>query len=277
MIKLGLIGVGGWGQKIVNTINSIEDIELVYAANKHNWKQLLNTKEVDGVIIATPPGSHSKIAIKALKKGLPILIEKPLTLSYETANNIYEASKLLKNPIVMVNHIHLYSNAWKEIKKATAIRSVITLAGDTSDKTIKTYPLWDWGAHDIAMCIDLFNEIPKVKNAVKLGDSNNYNIILDFTGKIASINIGSSMPSKHRYFKVNSFKGYKIVYDDTFENKIRINGNNVPINTTSPLTNVINAFSNSIKSKKKNVRDLLLGIQVVRILEQCEKELKNGE
>ncbi|MGB5106682.1 MAG: Gfo/Idh/MocA family oxidoreductase [Candidatus Zixiibacteriota bacterium] len=52
--------------------------------------------KVEAVLIATPNHSHSKVSLKALERGLPVLVEKPLTTSYHEATELVEISKARK-------------------------------------------------------------------------------------------------------------------------------------------------------------------------------------
>ena len=54
---------------------------------------LLDDPEVDAVYVATPPSSHKELAMKALKRGKPTLIEKPMARNAQETREICEAFK----------------------------------------------------------------------------------------------------------------------------------------------------------------------------------------
>jgi predicted dehydrogenase len=56
-------------------------------------EQLMNDEEINSVYVATPPASHMDYALAALKKGLNVYIEKPVTLNAAEAEKIAEAAK----------------------------------------------------------------------------------------------------------------------------------------------------------------------------------------
>jgi len=69
-------------------------------ARRHNvpkWyndgEQLLNDPEINSVYVATPPASHIDYTLAALKKGLNVYIEKPITLNAAEAIAIAYAAK----------------------------------------------------------------------------------------------------------------------------------------------------------------------------------------
>ena len=87
-----------------------------------NWKTLLDLKEIDIVIIATPHFELAKILVAAYKKKKHILVEKP------AAKNFIEVKKIIKkiknNKIkIRIGYNHRYHpsilRAKKIIKKGT--------------------------------------------------------------------------------------------------------------------------------------------------------------
>ena len=110
MKTIVLIGAGKWGQKYISTMATIPDVKLV-VADRSNWKRAVD-EHPDGVIVCTPPESHVEIADYAMSRGMPAMIEKPLSLS------LVEAEQLKKYQVpVLVNHVHLFSDAYQNIKK----------------------------------------------------------------------------------------------------------------------------------------------------------------
>lgn len=54
--------------------------------------QLINDPQVNAVYIATPPGSHEEYAVKALRAGKPVYLEKPMAASFEECVRINHVS-----------------------------------------------------------------------------------------------------------------------------------------------------------------------------------------
>lgn len=95
-MKLGVIGIGNIGNVHASYIErgEIEGAELVAVADiseekveRHNvkafkdYKELIDSSLVDGVIISTPHPTHAEIATYALEKNVNVLIEKPADIS----------------------------------------------------------------------------------------------------------------------------------------------------------------------------------------------------
>ncbi len=60
---------------------------------------LINDPEINAVYIATPPSSHAEYAIKAIKAGKPVYIEKPMALDYSECMKINKAAEKSGIPV----------------------------------------------------------------------------------------------------------------------------------------------------------------------------------
>jgi predicted dehydrogenase len=66
--------------------------------------QLLNDAEVNAVSIATPPAFHLEYAIAALKKGLNVYVEKPVTRNAQEAQAMAEAVKQYNGKLTVAHY-----------------------------------------------------------------------------------------------------------------------------------------------------------------------------
>ena len=57
--------------------------------------------QVDAVVVATPPSSHTQISIGCLNQRLPVLCEKPLATSVEEAQEMIAASQQAHTPLAV--------------------------------------------------------------------------------------------------------------------------------------------------------------------------------
>ncbi len=61
--------------------------------------ELISSHEVNAVYIATPPNMHADYAIKAMKAGKPVYVEKPMALKYEDCRKMLKASQETGQPL----------------------------------------------------------------------------------------------------------------------------------------------------------------------------------
>jgi len=58
-----------------------------------DWQEMLKERQLDAVVIATPPAQHYEQSLAALEAGLHVLVEKPMTLSSSQARELCAAAK----------------------------------------------------------------------------------------------------------------------------------------------------------------------------------------
>jgi predicted dehydrogenase len=58
-----------------------------------NADELINDPLVNAIYVATPPSSHDEYAIKAMKAGKPVYVEKPMAINSAAAERIEQAAK----------------------------------------------------------------------------------------------------------------------------------------------------------------------------------------
>jgi predicted dehydrogenase len=119
-VRVALVGVGGISQIVrLPAIKKIEDAELValcdideakvsFIADKYNVENvyydiqnLLRREKIDGIFICTPNNLHYPMALAALEKGIPALVEKPVALNYQQTERLAEKSKQSKTPLII--------------------------------------------------------------------------------------------------------------------------------------------------------------------------------
>jgi predicted dehydrogenase len=122
-IKWGIIGCGNVTEKKSGqAYNKIPNSKLVavmrrnaekaadYAARHKvdRWyadaDQLLNDAEVNAVSVATPPASHLEYAVAALKKGLGVYVEKPVTRNAAEAQAMADAVKKYNGKLTVAHY-----------------------------------------------------------------------------------------------------------------------------------------------------------------------------
>ncbi len=80
------------------------------AKTYQDYRKVLERNDLDGVIVGTPDHMHAIPVVAALKKGLPVYCEKPLTHSVHEAQVIRKLSKKANVATQMGNQIHSGNN-----------------------------------------------------------------------------------------------------------------------------------------------------------------------
>jgi predicted dehydrogenase len=309
MIRLGLIGAGPWGRKVIATIRRLDGMELVRVASSNpetaglvgsgctvvpDWRDLV-AADLDGVIVTTPPALHAEMTKAAVATGKAVFVEKPLT------QNPVEARGLLafaeeKQGFVLVDHIHLFSPAYRQLKTALAaqgaIKGIRSIGANKGPFRKDASPLWDYGPHDLSMCLDLLGEMPDTVAAERTdgretaqGHGETIAIRLGFpSGVIADVKLSNIMSNKRRSFAVTAEHAI-IVYDDVSPEKLKLDRphdepraacditGRFRIDPTPPLNVALREFAEGIRSGSCNLASLDLGVRVVEVLARCEEAL----
>ena len=112
-LKVGIIGTGWIADAHINRYKEMDDVEVVALADlvegkaqkfAQKWeiegarcyrshKELLDNEELDAVSICTYNRTHAECTIYALKKGVNVLCEKPMSVTLEEAVEMRRAEK----------------------------------------------------------------------------------------------------------------------------------------------------------------------------------------
>lgn len=124
-MRTAIIGCGHMARVHIPYVSKIKDVELTAVcdsneirakelAQKYNKPYFIDTSRMldeirpDAVHILTPPQTHADITIKALKAGCHVLVEKPLCLTSQEVDAIYDSAEEA-GCLVCVDHTHLWS------------------------------------------------------------------------------------------------------------------------------------------------------------------------
>ncbi len=109
MLKTGIAGLGWWGKELVRSVADKSDvIEFNQAvdltpenvrsfSSEHNmelydsFNDLLNSEDIDAIVLATPHSQHVEQIIACAKAGKHVFSEKPLALSLKEARRAVHA------------------------------------------------------------------------------------------------------------------------------------------------------------------------------------------
>jgi predicted dehydrogenase len=125
MMNVGIIGAGLIGLKRAEAISRITDFTLYLVADIYihksksltekfggtftdNWKDIVNSKNIDFIIICTQHDIAVDIALEALRNGKHVLCEKPLGRNSNEASKIIAMAELTERKIMVGFNYRFY-------------------------------------------------------------------------------------------------------------------------------------------------------------------------
>ena len=327
IIKVGVIGYGYWGPNLARNFDELTGSELVVIADRrdeqlqrarikypdvvltNDYKDLFDLG-LDAVIISTPPKTHHPIAKDCLSHNLHVLVEKPITLNSQDAEELMELANA-KGLTLMVGHIFEYNSAVLEMKKYIDSQELgdvyyidsarLNLGLFQNDSNV----LWDLAPHDISTLLFLLERTPVSVSAhgmacVTKGVHDVAYINLVFPDNLmAYIHVSWLDPCKVRRITIVGSQKMAVYNDLGSEGKIKIYDKGVDPEYTDtfgefqyayrtgditipsfrfvePLREECQHFLDCIVNKTEPRSSGLDGLRVIKILEAAERSMNNG-
>ena len=251
MLKIGQIGVGYWGPNLLRNLVACRKCRVPFVTDISSERreyvrglypgirvtddvnELIGDNDVDAVVVATPVVTHFDIAVRALKAGKHILVEKPLATSMKEVEQIGELARE-RNRVVMAGHTFLFNPAVRYVKKLIDsgeigdIRYIYSQRLNLGRIRSDVDALWNFAPHDVSI-IQYWLGDPEPISVVRRGadyiqekidDVVFLNII--YPNKVlVNIHVSWLDPQKTRSMTIVGSKKM-VIYNDTVENKIVI-------------------------------------------------------
>ena len=256
-MKLGIIGSGMIVKDFLSFAHELPEIKLeaIAARNIENLKELqskynikeiytdidlcLENKEIDTIYVAVPNNLHYTVAKKALEAGKNVICEKPFTLKYDEAVELFEIAEA--RGLILIEAItNQYQKNYLDIKDNIDNIGEIRLVECNFSQLSSRYEAFKNGV--IAPVFD------KSKGGGVLGDLNIYNIhfVVGLFGKPNKVyyspNIVNDVDTSGiLLLEYDMFKVICIAAKDTFNNSyVNIQGDQGIIKVIGPTNGVPN-------------------------------------
>lgn len=242
-LRMGIIGYGYWGPNLARNVAAHSGMELVSIADSnlarlhaahtaHPWtrlvtdaREVLESPDVDAVVIATPPETHEELACRALENGKHVLVEKPLAVSAEGAARMVAVAKACDRTL-LVDHTFLFTGAVRRLKRYIDDGELGDLYYfDSTRINLGLFQnhsnvVWDLAPHDVSILLHLVQDPIESVSAIGAshfegGLENIAYVTIRFrSGILAHLHVNWLAPVKVRKTIIGGSKRM-VVYDDT--------------------------------------------------------------
>ena len=306
--NIAVVGCGYWGKNLVRNffelgvLSSICDPNLSIAntfAKKYNVKscsfaEMLEYRDIKGVVLAVPAELHASMAIDAMNKGKHVFVEKPLAMNEVEAKLMIAAAE--KNNVqLMVGHLLQYHPIFKTVLKMVKNGDIGEINYIYSNRLSfgkvrsKEDVIWSFAPHDISMILSLVGEEPehiscKSSSFLQKNLADIASIHMKFKSGIKSdIRVSWVNPLKEVKLVVTGKSGM-LVFDDTknwneklvlhsyeIDNLKELNLKKtkeeyIKILEEEPLKNECQHFINVVEGNLKPLTDAFEGLKVLKVL-----------
>lgn len=277
MVKVGIIGTGSMGRNHLRVVNSIPGFKLTCAADTNaenlaaacepyrleqvsDYKDMANL--VDAVMVSTPTESHYPITKFFLEHHKHVLVEKPITISIEQADECIDLAKR-NNRVLAVGHLERFNPAVEYIRNLVVRPLFIEVQrlGSFSPRSLDVDVIMDLMIHDLDIILQWDKSAVKQINASGIPIISHKidiaNVRLEFDSGLVA-NITASRVSQKKTRKLRIFQKNKYFSLDYKKKRVKIfelaRGNileDIPeIGEVEPLLNLWNNFLKTIETGK---------------------------
>lgn len=302
MVKVGVVGAGGWGKnhlrvlKDLNALAGFCDIDPAkvktyserYAVKGYtSVDELLNHQDLDAVTICTPTSTHYEIARRTIQAGLQTFVEKPLTYTSDEGEKLVELAEK-KRVMLTVGYIERFNPAVTELKsflKRGTLGEPLLLEFHRENKwagnVLDVGVVADTSVHDIDTARWIFEAEPRVVFArtgrVVSQHEDFAAIILGFDGRKTAF-IASNWVTPKRVRQLIAVCTEGIATLDFITQEIRIDGSEgttIPRRRwQEPLLLELQSFVESVEKKR---RPLVTGRDAVNTTKIAEAALISSQ
>jgi predicted dehydrogenase len=325
-LKLALVGLGYWGPNLLRAASDLEDVEVAVICdldrerlalqqrrNPHvkvttRIEDILGDDSIDGVMLASPIKTHHELALRCLRAGKHVFVEKPMAQTSEQCLDLIGCAAE-QDLILMPGHTFLYAPAVVAVKELLDRQDLGEIYFVTSTRVnlgihqSNSSVLQDLAPHDFSilhywMGMPLFVRAIGRDSLVR-GAWDVAFIDMGYpTGTVVRIELSWLAPTKLRRTVVAGRKGM-LVYDDTSNEPIRIHDVGVEVvepqnfgehqmafrtgdiisprlSTDEPLRTEVADFARAITSGRPPRSNMHLGMDVVRMIEAAEQSMGLG-
>lgn len=319
---VAVLGCGAWGKNHVRVWDQLGHLRMACDSDpallralaaqyprlgtSTDLGEVLDRSDVDAVVIATPARTHAALALRALKAGKDVLVEKPMALTAAEGEELAATAKALGR-VLLVGHVLEYHPAVLRLRELVAegalgrLRYVYSHRLSLGQIRVEENALWSFAPHDVAVMTRLLGAEPTEVTCQGEGFLNREVADVTLTqlrfpsGVRGHIFVSWLHPFKeHRFVAVGDRQ--MAVFDDTrpwaeklvlYPHRVdwvqgqlpvahKAEAVPVPLKQVEPLRAEAEHFLACIARREPPLTDGASGVRVLRVLEAAQRSLEGG-
>ena len=320
--KIALVGCGYWGKNLCRNFHSLGALSTVVDSTEYSQATALSIApnasitpslddvliddQIQGIALATPAETHAELAVKAMRAGKDVFVEKPMALSICDAEAMQQVATDTGR-ILMVGHLLEYHPAVLKLRELLdsgglgKINYVYSNRLNFGKVRTEENALWSFAPHDVAVILRLIGHSPEEVSASGgsylsegIADTTMSNLRFSDESR-AHIFVSWLHPFKEQRLVVVGDKKMAIFNDVApFGEKLQLYPQNVEFEgsipllkkeeaefvehaNTEPLREECAHFLECIQSRQQPLTNAQSGIDVLKVLHACQKSIElNG-
>jgi predicted dehydrogenase len=299
---VGLVGCGHWGVHILRDLRTLGCSVVVVAregastarAEAGGATAIVPTVEalpdVDGVVVATPSGTHVSVIDRLLTRHVPIFVEKPLApdasaveyLANKADGRVFEMHKWRYHPGVEALG-EIARNG--DLGRVVGLQMARTSWGDGPDDVD---PVWHLAPHDLSIALEVLGMVPQPRFAVAQMDGPCMVGIIGVLGTDpwCAIDTNTRAPAKRREVTLYCADGAARLADGYAETLVIRRGppigvdaadaEHMPISSELPLLRELRAFVEHLRGGRAPRSSITESLAIARAVEELRARARYG-
>ena len=327
-MKVAVVGLGYWGPNHVRNLLALDSCKAVVAVDRDparlanlegshqaltvstDLDSVLADEDVQAVVLSTPVYTHYDLAKQILLAGKSVLVEKPLTTSGDSAQELLDLAAS-RDLLVSAGHTFLHSPPVQTVRamvKEGSLGDLLYLQGSRVNLGIHNphvSVLWDLAPHDLSILLEWIDERPLRVAATGRASTPGHPPDVAFvdvefpSGFVANLHLSWLAPTKVRRMTLVGTRKM-VVYEDTHpEEPVKVYDKGVDVLTPEdfgeyrltyrtgdvvsprvpvwePLRKQLELFLHRVDAHEKpDVREQT-AVDIVRVIEAAERSLAAG-
>jgi predicted dehydrogenase len=177
--RIAVLGCGYWGSNHIRTLKALGALHAVSDANLARAEgfaveqdclaiapdEVFDRADIDAIVIALPPQFHAETAIRAVRAGKDVLVEKPIALTVADAERAVAAARDAGR-IFMTGHVLRFHPAFETLKDLIdrgdlgEIKYIHSHRLGLGKFHTENDALWDLAPHDLSMILAITGAFP---------------------------------------------------------------------------------------------------------------------